>query len=102
MNPFIFVFGCPRSGTTVVHRILDFNPALCMLPGEQKWITRYFEKTEGEKINDEMSFDVFSHLMKEDPPVWMRRCESEIRQILADGGTFRNFIIRLFAIYCKT
>ncbi|HVS08296.1 MAG TPA: sulfotransferase, partial [Planctomycetota bacterium] len=29
-NPFVFVVGCPRSGTTLLQRLLDAHPALAV------------------------------------------------------------------------
>src|SRR5688572_2672070 len=103
MNPYVFVFGCPRSGTTVVHRLLDANSGLCMLPGEQNWIAEYSELTEEKKINDEISWDVISHLMEVEAAAlqWMKRYHSQIREILVEGVPFRDFIIRLFDFYGK-
>jgi Sulfotransferase family len=40
MNPYVFVVGCPRSGTTLLQRILDAHPQLAVID-ETLWITRY-------------------------------------------------------------
>jgi len=43
MNPFLFIVGCPRSGTTLVQRMLNAHPQLAIAP-ESHWIPRLHEK----------------------------------------------------------
>jgi Sulfotransferase family len=38
-NPYVFVVGCPRSGTTLLQRLLDAHPELAVI-NETLWITR--------------------------------------------------------------
>lgn len=42
-NPYLFVVGCPRSGTTLLRRMLDAHPELAITP-ETHWIPRYLEQ----------------------------------------------------------
>jgi Sulfotransferase family len=41
-NPFVFVVGCPRSGTTLLRRMLDAHPELAITP-ETHWIPERLE-----------------------------------------------------------
>ncbi len=43
MNPYVFVVGCPRSGTTLLQRLLDAHPELAVI-NETLWITREAER----------------------------------------------------------
>jgi hypothetical protein len=43
MNPFVFIVGCPRSGTTLVQRALNAHPQLAITP-ESHWIPRLAAK----------------------------------------------------------
>lgn len=43
MNPFLFIVGCPRSGTTLLQRILNAHPQIAITP-ESHWIPRLHEK----------------------------------------------------------
>lgn len=43
MNPFVFIVGCPRSGTTLVQRVLNAHPQLAITP-ESHWIPRLAAK----------------------------------------------------------
>src|SRR5205807_9051890 len=41
-NPYVFIVGCPRSGTTLLQRIVDAHPQFAITP-ETQWIHKYFE-----------------------------------------------------------
>ena len=45
-NPYVFVVGCPRSGTTLFRHILDARPQIAITP-EAHWIPRFFEERRG-------------------------------------------------------
>jgi hypothetical protein len=46
VNPYVFVIGCPRSGTTLLQRLLDAHPELAVI-NETLWITREAERRKG-------------------------------------------------------
>jgi hypothetical protein len=43
VNPYLFVVGCPRSGTTLLQRLLDAHPQLAVI-NETLWIVREAER----------------------------------------------------------
>jgi hypothetical protein len=45
-NPFVFVVGCPRSGTTLLQRILDAHSKLAICP-ETFWVVYFFKNRIG-------------------------------------------------------
>jgi Sulfotransferase family len=46
VNPYVFIVGCPRSGTTLLQRMVDAHPDLAIV-FETHWIPRWFEKRRG-------------------------------------------------------
>jgi Sulfotransferase family len=46
MNPYVFIVGCPRSGTTLLQRMVDAHPHIAII-FETHWIPRWFEKRRG-------------------------------------------------------
>ena len=52
MNPFVFIVGCPRSGTTLLQRLLDCHPQVAVTP-ETHWIPRWYEKNGAKGITPE-------------------------------------------------
>jgi hypothetical protein len=47
VNPYLFVVGCPRSGTTLLRRMLDAHPCLAMMRRETHFIPRIYERRVG-------------------------------------------------------
>lgn len=43
MNPYVFIVGCPRSGTTLLQRIVNSHPEIAVAP-ESHWIPRLYAK----------------------------------------------------------
>jgi hypothetical protein len=43
MNPFVFLVGCARSGTTLLQRVVDAHPQIAITP-EIHWISNYFRE----------------------------------------------------------
>jgi hypothetical protein len=46
MNPFIFIVGCPRSGTTLLQRLLDAHPEVAIF-NQSEFIPRLYEEGRG-------------------------------------------------------
>ena len=42
-NPYVFIVGCPRSGTTLLQRMINAHPQISITP-ESHWIPRLIEK----------------------------------------------------------
>jgi hypothetical protein len=40
-NPYVFIVGCSRSGTTLLQRLVDAHPVIATTP-ETNWVLRYF------------------------------------------------------------
>jgi hypothetical protein len=47
VNPYVFIVGCPRSGTTLLQRIVDAHPTIAVV-FETPWIPRWLEKQRGD------------------------------------------------------
>jgi hypothetical protein len=46
VNPFVFLVGCPRSGTTLLHRLVDAHPQAAIVH-ETLWIAKFWERRVG-------------------------------------------------------
>jgi hypothetical protein len=44
--PYVFIVGCPRSGTTLLQRIVNAHPHIAIIH-ETHWVTRWFEEGKG-------------------------------------------------------
>jgi len=46
-NPYLFIVGCPRSGTTLLRRVLDAHPSIAITTRETHWVPTVFSDKEG-------------------------------------------------------
>jgi hypothetical protein len=46
VNPYVFIVGCPRSGTTLFRHMVDAHPQIAITP-EAHWLPRFFEERRG-------------------------------------------------------
>jgi Sulfotransferase family len=46
MNPYVFIVGCPRSGTTLLHRLVDAHPQIAIIH-QSRFIPNFFERRRG-------------------------------------------------------
>jgi hypothetical protein len=104
MNPFVFIVGCPRSGTTLLQRLLDCHPQVAVTP-ETHWIPRWYEKKKGKGITPDglvrrklvrklLAFPRFGKLGID---------QAELEALIKPRGTvsYSRFISALFDLYGK-
>jgi hypothetical protein len=58
-NPYVFIVGSARSGTTLLHRIVDEHPEIAITP-EMHWISRHF-KTRNGLVTPELVSELTEH-----------------------------------------
>jgi hypothetical protein len=46
MNPYVFIVGCPRSGTTLLRRLVDAHPHIAIIH-QSRFIPNFFERRRG-------------------------------------------------------
>lgn len=98
-NPLLFVVGCPRSGTTLLRRMLDAHPALAMTP-ETHWIPVWFERRIGMTRDGFAGPDLVSRLLAY--PKFRRTGlgRDELESLLAGGPvTYSRFVSGFFDLY---
>jgi hypothetical protein len=63
-NPYLFIVGCPRSGTTLVQRLVNAHPQIAITP-ESHWIPHLYEKpwtlTRGGVITHKLMRELGAH-----------------------------------------
>ena len=72
VNPYVFIVGCPRSGTTLLQRMIDVHPEIAITPS-MHWITGYFRKQGIRRPKDLVGLESVSGVL-EKPASGARRC----------------------------
>jgi hypothetical protein len=100
MNPYVFLVGCPRSGTTLLRRIADAHPQLAVVH-ETRWIPRTYEFRRG--LTPE-GFVTPKLLERMRDPRRLRRLEideTDLERSFGNGARvpFASFVTALFDLY---
>ena len=96
-DPYLFIVGCARSGTTLVHRIVDAHPQIAITP-EMHWITRQFKNR-----NSLVAPDLVSELTGHKRFAQFEIPREEFEGLLGSGEAvpYPTFLNRVFGLYGK-
>jgi len=101
LNPFLFLVGCPRSGTTLLTRIIDAHQDIAMMHAEQHWIPRFFLKQIGVTAEGTATPALITELFK-DPKFSKMDFELSQLETLINGNTsYSDFVRGIFDLYGK-
>jgi len=102
LNPYLFVVGAARSGTTLLQRMLDAHPMIAVV-NETYWLPRKYRERTGLTRDGLVTPALFPLLL--DSPKFGRMGfgESDLRRIAGDGAPCRytDFVARLFDEYAR-
>ena len=65
MNPYVFIVGCPRSGTTLLRRMVDAHRQIA-ITHETHWIAKRFEKRKGVTPEGFVTTELLSWLLSDE------------------------------------
>ena len=96
-DPYLFIVGCARSGTTLVHRIVDAHPQIAITP-EMHWITRQFRSRNG-LVTPEVVSELTGHKRFAQFEIPRQQFEG----LLGSGEAlpYPTFLRRVFGLYGK-
>jgi hypothetical protein len=100
VNPFVFIVGCPRSGTTLLQRMIDAHPEVTITPS-MHWITGYFRKQGIRRPEDLVGLESVSGVL-ENPRFARFEIPREAVQKLFHSGeplTYSEFLAALFDLH---
>ncbi|HMF13417.1 MAG TPA: sulfotransferase, partial [Gemmataceae bacterium] len=100
MNPFVFLVGCARSGTTLLERIVDAHPQIAVTP-ELHWITDRFKDGKWMAPEGRVTAELVAALAEQKRFRQLAFSRQEFAGLLDDGQpvAYRTFLNRLFALY---
>ncbi len=99
-NPFVFVVGCPRSGTTLLQRILDAHPQLAVCP-ESCWIVYYYQKKVGLTPDGRITPEIIDRLFEYHKFYRMKRDRQDLEKLLGPVKpiSYADFVSGIFDAY---
>lgn len=99
MNPFVFIVGCPRSGTTLLQRMLDAHPQLAVID-ETLWIPRYLGREKYVTANGLVAPALLPKLLEDRRFERLGLDRGELERAL-DAGVlpYAVFVTKIFDLY---
>jgi hypothetical protein len=100
MNPFVFVVGAPRSGTTLLKRVLDAHPELAITK-ETHWITQLLEGERAVSPEAPVSPELLSRLLTHKRFARLGLDPAKLERLMArDGfGSYARLVTTVFNLY---
>ncbi|HEX5913260.1 MAG TPA: sulfotransferase, partial [Rubrobacter sp.] len=99
-DPYLFIVGCARSGTTLVHRIVDAHPEIAITP-EMHWISHYvnYFKNQNRLVTPELVSELAGHKRFAQFEIPRQQFEG----LLGSGEAvpYPTFLNRVFGLYGK-
>ncbi len=99
-NPYVFVVGCPRSGTSMLERMVSAHPQIAIIH-ETHWIARYFRKRTGLTRDGIVTPKLVRRLSEYHRFRYLKTDRKELLDLVAAEGpmTYAAFVSRIFDLY---
>jgi len=102
INPFVFIVGCPRSGTTLLRHIVGAHSQIAITP-EAYWIPKWFEKRKGLAPNGGVTPELIAELIAYPKFNLFHLAPEDLSALLRDKESlpFASFVTGIFDLYGK-
>jgi hypothetical protein len=99
-NPFVFIVGCPRSGTTLLQRIVNAHPQVAITP-ETQWLPRYFTNQVGLTPDGRVTPALLPHLLEHGRFPQLGISREQLEGLLGKGApvSYARFVSGIFDLY---
>ena len=100
MNPFAFIVGSARSGTTLLRRIVDAHPQIAILR-EQHWLPKWFERRKGVTPEGFATPELVSELIKYEKFARLNISREQLEGLLTSDEPvkYSDFVTGAFDLY---
>jgi hypothetical protein len=100
MNPYVFIVGCPRSGNTLLQRIVDAHPDIAVI-SQTRWIPRWFEKRRGLTPEGLVTRQLVEELLGYDKFAKLKIGREELENLIGHSEPipYSDFVAGLFDLY---
>ena len=99
-NPYLFIVGCPRSGTTLLERMVNAHQQIAIIH-ETHWIARYFKKRTGLTPQGMVTPELISTLSENHRFPHLKISRNDLEKLIESPEpiSYANFVSRIFDHY---
>ena len=99
-NPYVFIVGCHRSGTTLLGRMVDAKPHIAIIH-ETRWIANWFEDRVGLTPDGYVTCELIPLLLDHPRFAKLQIDREDLEGLLATGDPvlYQDFITGIFDLY---
>jgi hypothetical protein len=101
-NPYLFIVGCARSGTTLLQRVVDAHPHIAITP-EIHWIANFKKREAGSTTNGFVTKEIVFTLLEHKRFPQLEVSSDEFKKLIGSDQTlsYAEFLTRFFNLYRK-
>lgn len=98
-NPYLFIVGCPRSGTTLLKRLLDAH-SMVSITRESHWIPRFYKKRIGLE-NGRVTPGIIPELLSYHRFAFLGVGKDDLKRILSNAQelSYAEFVSGIFDLF---
>jgi len=99
-NPYLFIVGCARSGTTLLQRIVDAHPLIAIIH-ELHWVTSYFKQQKVRRPEDRVTPELVAGLLENHRFARLRIAREDVKGLVGSGESipYVKFLTCIFELY---
>lgn len=99
-NPYVFIVGCPRSGTTLFRHIVDAHPQITITP-EAHWIPRWYEERKGVTPEGFVTPALIPHLLEHSKFAHFHISREDLLTLTRTGEplSYASFVTGIFDLF---
>lgn len=101
-NPYVFLVGSPRSGTTMLKRMVNAHPMIT-ISRETHWIPRFFEKCKGVDMQGQVKPTIVKRLFEHKRFPQMKMSPEVLGEIVATNSelSYAELVSKIFDNYAR-
>jgi hypothetical protein len=102
LNPYLFIVGCARSGTTLLGRMVDAHPQIGVAPSIH-WIAGYLRRRDVRGAEDPVTAELVIGLADDRRLARFGISPEELRALVPDGQrvAYRRFLAAFLELYAR-
>jgi hypothetical protein len=100
VNPYVFIVGAARSGTTLLQRMVDAHPDIAVIH-ESHWIPRFYEERIGLTADSTVTLELIPRLLDDRRFVKLGISQRDLEGLIPSDRTisYADYVARIFDLY---